>query len=455
MSELFTENWNFIQTNTWPSVLFFGIFLVSVAFLAFQKKRELKELFCYSLIVLVTFIYNPYFWQVLNKVRPTGDLESLRMLWLVPAYLVMAYLLTRIVFVWKKKWQQAIALVLAVVLLWQAGTPYPSIFREPQNRHKISEEGLEISNIILDDMKADGSYSREKKPTVLAVITDDNITDDTTPANYFYNGMRQYSSAFVLSPVELYQDTYQAEGFSLGGYFLDPPAYLVCRKNTPFMDNIESLGYHSIGEAGDYQAMRYHRTITVYVARHARSLANVQDLLQGNGGDAHLTARGREQAAALGKKLADVDFSAAYTSQLSRTKETAEGILAENHYWNPERPAASNYLFNDISWGQAEGMKREDAIATFGAEALDLGAIDDASYQSPIGAETKYSAVGRFRWAMQGVVNSAGKDGTNALVVAHSSIVWWIQYATGVEMELDNADYVKLSFTDGVWSVAE
>ena len=100
-------------------------------------------------------------------------------------------------------------------------------------------------------------------------------------------------------------------------------------------------------------------------------------------------------------------------------------------------------------------MKREDAIATFGAEALDLGAIDDASYQSPIGAETKYSAVGRFRWAMQGVVNSAGNDGTNALVVAHSSIVWWIQYATGVEMELDNADYVKLSFTDGVWSVAE
>lgn len=62
---------------------------------------------------------------------------------------------------------------------------------------------------------------------------------------------------------------------------------------------------------------------TVLLLRHARSEANSQGILAGRS-DSPLDETGREQAAALGKRLADVQFDRVVSSPQLRARQTAE-----------------------------------------------------------------------------------------------------------------------------------
>jgi broad specificity phosphatase PhoE len=64
---------------------------------------------------------------------------------------------------------------------------------------------------------------------------------------------------------------------------------------------------------------------TVYLARHGESDWNVERRWQGHA-DRPLTERGREQAARLAERLADVELDAIYASDLRRAWETAEAV---------------------------------------------------------------------------------------------------------------------------------
>jgi len=64
---------------------------------------------------------------------------------------------------------------------------------------------------------------------------------------------------------------------------------------------------------------------TVYLARHGESDWNVERRWQGHA-DRPLTERGREQAARLAARLADVELDAIYASDLRRAWETAEAV---------------------------------------------------------------------------------------------------------------------------------
>jgi broad specificity phosphatase PhoE len=64
---------------------------------------------------------------------------------------------------------------------------------------------------------------------------------------------------------------------------------------------------------------------TVYLARHGESDWNVERRWQGHA-DRPLTERGREQAARLAERLADVELDAIYASDLCRAWETAEAV---------------------------------------------------------------------------------------------------------------------------------
>src|SRR2546430_15771723 len=71
------------------------------------------------------------------------------------------------------------------------------------------------------------------------------------------------------------------------------------------------------------------RPTTFYFVRHGESEGNAARVFTGQT-DSPLTARGRQQAAAVADELAKVRFDRIISSDLSRTRDTAE-VIAERH----------------------------------------------------------------------------------------------------------------------------
>lgn len=61
------------------------------------------------------------------------------------------------------------------------------------------------------------------------------------------------------------------------------------------------------------------KIFTIYLVRHSE-----KDILSNNHSDAHLTECGKQRAESLGRFLKDVDLEAIYSTNYSRTKNTAQ-----------------------------------------------------------------------------------------------------------------------------------
>lgn len=85
--------------------------------------------------------------------------------------------------------------------------------------------------------------------------------------------------------------------------------------------------------------------------------------------DLPLTAKGLQQADALGRCFADKDwrFSRIVTSPLLRTRQTAEAIAAHQALPVPIEPAS---FLREIDHGPDEGQTEQDVLARIGAEAI-------------------------------------------------------------------------------------
>tara|TARA_B100000029_G_scaffold512996_2_gene611197 strand:+ start:284 stop:919 length:636 start_codon:yes stop_codon:yes gene_type:complete len=66
----------------------------------------------------------------------------------------------------------------------------------------------------------------------------------------------------------------------------------------------------------------------LFLIRHGESEGNALRVVQGQGGDYALTARGREQAQSVGKLLDSLPVISLFSSPLRRARETAELIVA-------------------------------------------------------------------------------------------------------------------------------
>lgn len=77
-------------------------------------------------------------------------------------------------------------------------------------------------------------------------------------------------------------------------------------------------------------ACRYGSSVTlVLLIRHGRTTANASGILAGRMPGVELDERGREQAAALAKRIAGIPLAAVVSSPLERTRQTAEALLAD------------------------------------------------------------------------------------------------------------------------------
>lgn len=208
-----------------------------------------------------------------------------------------------------------------------------------------------------------------------------------------------------------------------------------------------------VAVGGIYVVVRYstqEKPVYLYLVRHGQTETNVQGLYVAGEGNAPLTSQGTEDARMLGLGLSETEFEAVYCSSLDRTYDTAENILKQNKgTYTIERVAE----LRDISVGQVEGCLASDVNEKYGDI---FGAVSDAEFVSPVGAESRYRYCERFDSALSNIAKQYVKDGGNVLVVSHSSLGFWLQKkfpdeATGGGV--DNCSVSIVKYINGEWEL--
>lgn len=107
------------------------------------------------------------------------------------------------------------------------------------------------------------------------------------------------------------------------------------------------------------------KKLNVYAVRHGQTYFNIYNKLQG-WSNSPLTQKGIDDAYDAGKRLAGIQFSAAYSSDTTRAEETAKVILKENKISKLVAPETQSY-FREQFYGSFEGTNMDAAWYSTGA----------------------------------------------------------------------------------------
>jgi probable phosphoglycerate mutase len=151
----------------------------------------------------------------------------------------------------------------------------------------------------------------------------------------------------------------------------------------------------------------------LYLVRHGATVAAPEDRFAGSI-DVELSARGREQAQALARRLSHTKMAAAYASPMQRTRETAT-IVAAPHGLVPILDDA----LREVSHGHWEGMKRAEVEARFPKEYARWEA--DPFTIAPEGGESGVHLIARALPAIRRIVEQ--HDGESVIVVSHKATI--------------------------------
>lgn len=103
----------------------------------------------------------------------------------------------------------------------------------------------------------------------------------------------------------------------------------------------------------------------VYIVRHGNTFDKGDTILRvGGRTDLPLSKSGGQQAERLSKALQGVDFAAVYSSDLKRTRQTAEAILKAQPYHLAK-------FLTEVDYGPDEGRPESEVAARLGAQALE------------------------------------------------------------------------------------
>jgi broad specificity phosphatase PhoE len=192
-------------------------------------------------------------------------------------------------------------------------------------------------------------------------------------------------------------------------------------------------------------------TATIYLVRHGQTKANVDDVLAGSLMDSPLTEAGIESAKKLGQTLKSISVSSAYCSNLDRTYFTAKHVLEQG---TSDITIQRMVGLNDVSYGEATGMKGEEAAKRFGSVAFPeaFGPIDDPDFFTTFHGENTYSWFHRFDNAINEIAES--NLGKTALVVSHGACFLWGRITFQQEdLGFSNGHYCELKYHSGSWKM--
>ena len=182
------------------------------------------------------------------------------------------------------------------------------------------------------------------------------------------------------------------------------------------------------------------------LVRHGETDWNRDGKLQGQI-DIDLNDTGRLQAERLGRRLADNDFTAVYSSDLRRCWDTATIALRGRAI----APTPRQEL-REIALGHWEGLTTEEVVASMPDEIAHVRA--DPIERAPKGGESRRQLQARIVAAIQDIV--AVHPGESVLIVSHGGslralALWalWADLRASPRIDFDNCAVSVMEF-DGL-----
>lgn len=154
-------------------------------------------------------------------------------------------------------------------------------------------------------------------------------------------------------------------------------------------------------------------TTRVLLIRHGATVLSAEDRFAGST-DVLLSDEGRNQARALGERLADAELAAVYCSPMKRTVETAS-LIASPHALNLVTDAG----LREIDHGHWEQLTRRDVEARFPEEYSNWEA--DPFTFAPEAGESGLSVMARALPVLRRIV--VAHEGKTVAVVSHKATI--------------------------------
>ena len=148
---------------------------------------------------------------------------------------------------------------------------------------------------------------------------------------------------------------------------------------------------------------------TIYIVRHGETKWNAEGRIQGHT-DVGLSERGREQARAVARRLSGAQFDVAYSSDMSRTRDTALTILGER-----ATPLNSIPELREYNKGVFEGLTVEEYRDRY-PELYQASLVNDPDFAPP-GGETIRQCQARLSGFIKTVRENHPDD--EVLIVGH------------------------------------
>ena len=152
-----------------------------------------------------------------------------------------------------------------------------------------------------------------------------------------------------------------------------------------------------------------------YLVRHGETDWNRTGVIQGHA-DVPLNDNGRKQVKLLAERLEGVSFSAAYSSDLLRTSESA-GIIVDGR----EVSVVADPDLREFYYGDWEGLTIKEIEAQFPNAYAQLMGAEDSSFVAP-GGESSAQVLDRVRRFCAGADERHSGD-EDILVVAHGGSI--------------------------------
>ncbi|MDO4188954.1 MAG: hypothetical protein Q4D29_08165 [Lachnospiraceae bacterium] len=129
------------------------LFFAMLLFIIVKGSEKEKKIFVPMSVLSVATVYNPVFPHMITLFTKI-DSEYYRFFWITPVVILVPYIMTKLVIMLmdgKIKYRKTVIVLLVLAILLSSGSVFNSGMRIAENKYKIPDELIEISEIIHND----------------------------------------------------------------------------------------------------------------------------------------------------------------------------------------------------------------------------------------------------------------------------------------------------------------